>query len=477
MSRAWLSTFAPPEASEHPPNCPQYKAAPLDLIPKCASCNATGANKKCAGCKTLLYCNEQCQTDDWKLHKLVCKPYVDFIANNPRPANQSSGSFQLGIFLPPMTSKPKFFWFESAPDISPHLINSSIPNPRTIGKFLGMEAITIGAMLNIITLELLENFPDDERYLASRQLEMCSLPIDLVLKHNTPLNKCANELASNRLTFGWRGPMIVTQRNNRTGLLGDIEPSDLRTISDFFCRYIPTGRIAAFTRVSFEGWNAETRGMEELRLERLRTAPTVSAVIVRCDGGTRILKRPKYQNMEIPITDEIFLSRETQCSKALGIPLVICPSDETYDEFLGQNHALASQLANTLVAHRNEEVPFFYLTVDPDDESWGGLSPNAVAQCPQFVVGTVLVSRLDRKPITSRQVEVIANYFRRVVYPGMGNLIHQYEDGKPSVDEKNSVTKNLLNKEAFERYLEDFKKTKVLAGDLAWSTTTSPFNV
>lgn len=40
----------------------------LDICP-CGK----AANKKCAGCKISYYCSRECQKEDWKIHKLICK--------------------------------------------------------------------------------------------------------------------------------------------------------------------------------------------------------------------------------------------------------------------------------------------------------------------------------------------------------------------------------------------------------------------
>ena len=38
----------------------------------CASCGKTGKLKKCSRCKSIFYCNEDCQQKDWKSHKGKC---------------------------------------------------------------------------------------------------------------------------------------------------------------------------------------------------------------------------------------------------------------------------------------------------------------------------------------------------------------------------------------------------------------------
>lgn len=36
-------------------------------------CAGADAKSKCAGCGTVVYCNADCQKNDWKQHKGICK--------------------------------------------------------------------------------------------------------------------------------------------------------------------------------------------------------------------------------------------------------------------------------------------------------------------------------------------------------------------------------------------------------------------
>ncbi|KAF7896806.1 uncharacterized protein EAF01_009209 [Botrytis porri] len=327
-----------------------------------------------------------------------------------------------------------------------------------------------------LNIALLESFPDDSRY-WHRQLEIKMLPLPSNNILQTPINKCASKLASNCMTFGHRGPMIVIHRNKGTRSIGDVQPSDLRIVADWLCRHVPPGMKDYQIKYSFQGFTNEIKILEELHYAEKSAAPKVSAVRMHCEGGTKILKFPKYESIETSTADYAFLHEETECTKALGIGLVLRPFNEPYDyqNFEGQ-HELALR-TNTLVPHRNEEVLFLLLTIDPEDKSWGGLSPRDMMGFPLQEIGSFQVVRKDKKSITVHQVEVVANYFRRVVYVEMGNLIHEYKDGISPTVEKEKVTKDLLNRDALDRYFEEFKKAKIEAGDQSWTGAISPFDV
>ncbi|KAA8569959.1 hypothetical protein MFRU_005g01130 [Monilinia fructicola] len=476
MSREWLCKFAPSEVSQLLPICPQYKAPQPSLTVRCASCNEDDATKKCAGCKITYYCKEQCQKDDWKLHKLVCKPYIEFINNVPRPKKQkqNEGSFKLAIFLPVDEKQLKFFWLETCKDMSENLYTLEIGSPQMISEYLGSEPTEICTSTVRLIQQLLQNFPDEARYIQARQLEIEIVPFHVPEYSMNPLNKCAKKLANNRMMFGWRGPIVVVHRIPETRSIGDIQPSDIRIIADWFRRYKPLQMQDFYTRYTFEGETDEVRMLEHLHHVAECTAPRVSAVVVRCDGGTEILKRSKYEKIELSFIDPTFFYQETHCTKALGIPLITHRYTEDYD--ILENDDSAALDHGTIVPHRNPELPFLHLTIDPEDSNWGGLSPREMAAYfPLREIGTWLIARKDQKCIDVHQVEAIANYFRRVVYVKMGDLIHQH-NGTPSTAEKKRVTDALLNQEALEEYFEKFKKAKVEAGDASWSTSISPFD-
>jgi splicing suppressor protein 51 len=59
---------------------------------RCAKCNKTAAERGvanlnvCAKCKTTVYCNRDCQKDDWKVHRKICAKQAN--------ANAGAGTFK-----------------------------------------------------------------------------------------------------------------------------------------------------------------------------------------------------------------------------------------------------------------------------------------------------------------------------------------------------------------------------------------------
>lgn len=71
---------------------------------KCASCGTSGVPlKKCAKCHTAVYCNRECQTSDWKVHKKVCaKQHAQGqSARAPPPTAGTSENMKTSDLSPP----------------------------------------------------------------------------------------------------------------------------------------------------------------------------------------------------------------------------------------------------------------------------------------------------------------------------------------------------------------------------------------
>ena len=53
----------------------------------CDNCSKTTARRRCGRCKSVYYCDRQCQTTHWKKHKKICKK-SDAQSNKKAPSKQ-----------------------------------------------------------------------------------------------------------------------------------------------------------------------------------------------------------------------------------------------------------------------------------------------------------------------------------------------------------------------------------------------------
>jgi len=52
---------------------PGPSSASREVLP-CGNCNKVGQVKKCGRCELVAYCDKECQTAHWKVHKRICAP-------------------------------------------------------------------------------------------------------------------------------------------------------------------------------------------------------------------------------------------------------------------------------------------------------------------------------------------------------------------------------------------------------------------
>ncbi|KAH7312075.1 hypothetical protein BKA65DRAFT_574818 [Rhexocercosporidium sp. MPI-PUGE-AT-0058] len=79
---------------------------------KCIICNKD-TTCKCGTCKSAAYCSFECQKLDIPLHKILCTKLVDFLKNNPRPADEYLSRYKLGILFPVDSKIAELIWVKN----------------------------------------------------------------------------------------------------------------------------------------------------------------------------------------------------------------------------------------------------------------------------------------------------------------------------------------------------------------------------
>src|SRR2546423_403846 len=81
---------------------------------------------------------------------------------------------------------------------------------------------------------------------------------------------------------------------------------------------------------------------------------------------------------------------------------------------------------------------------------------------------TMLVARKDKKDITKHQTETLATYCRKEISWG-GNV-----DGPGYKSERKERVEKYFRSSKFEEFLEEFKKSKLVEGNLSGADSVSP---
>jgi hypothetical protein len=182
----------------------------------CTFCGKPNAKSICAKCHFVNYCSKDCQTKDWKIHKLICDPI---------PAKTKSTNSVYGINLPEKSAKACLV---------------EVPLKRVHdeeGSFLTFEKE------KYFGKELLGHYSLPMNHLKGGQPLTNALEInykDNFLRDGSVENACVAQLTQNAHKHSWRGPILVLKKrgisNINAGYI-DMSMKDIQDIADFFSWY------------------------------------------------------------------------------------------------------------------------------------------------------------------------------------------------------------------------------------------------
>ncbi|KAF1832595.1 hypothetical protein BDW02DRAFT_502684 [Decorospora gaudefroyi] len=106
------TSAALPQDFGHPHLLEDYTPVPQPTITTkiCAVCHASAPHTLCSKCRNIRYCSTSCQELDWKLHKVVCKHYIEATAQTRCPSSRRV------LYFHPLASKPTFTDIPFGPD-------------------------------------------------------------------------------------------------------------------------------------------------------------------------------------------------------------------------------------------------------------------------------------------------------------------------------------------------------------------------
>jgi hypothetical protein len=257
-----------------------------DAVPQhanpCAFCTKAASNF-CNGCKNIRYCSTSCQTEDWSVHKLVCKKFKDF-SSPPAP-----GYFR-AILFPEDAPRPCFAWVQSRrnPDLTlnnTHVV-TDLQCPGTTLKDEPRD------------LQVLPSRDFDVDFILRRKLQRIVIIVDLrALKLRSKPTRSV-ESVDPRLTQVFQGPILFIGYENR-----HLDTYDLRYIVDHMLRIL------------YNQNDMENMGMEK--------EEHVQGVKICCKGDVEIAAQPQYKPHAFPrrlLADE---SLRVTLGDKIGIPLVM----------------------------------------------------------------------------------------------------------------------------------------------------------
>ncbi|KAF2109373.1 hypothetical protein BDV96DRAFT_651812 [Lophiotrema nucula] len=314
-------------------------------LPLCCMCDSLAA-KVCGICHCNRYCSPECQKDDWKVHKLVCKPYSQKFSSHQRPGP----NYYRGIYCNPDGDYPEFVWlaYEQMGRDNQYGINfGQLPGLRDLfsnGDFVQTDQISSNSVLH-------------RRVQPPIIVHGCVGPIDQDSfrgKDNISLSKVNEELPT-----AFHGPLVFHKKQQ------DLDPMDFRHIVDS-------------ARVRFQ------KPWKETHHKGWALGDTVVGVRVNCIGDIKIFGYPMFEPVKCPVAvaESKELQAEAPVGEIVGIPLA----------FGSYPHSLA------WADHFNRGwwMNSTYVALNPSHHD--------------YMVGTVFVARRDKKPLPVGHLQALIEY-------------------------------------------------------------------
>jgi hypothetical protein len=363
------------------------------VVQFCTVCEKKNA-KHCARCSCTSYCSKKCQQDDWKTHKLLCATFAAFAATN-RP---TSDHYRAVLFNPDKT-KPEFVWLrckwirdtDDEGDGYQMLETAAIIGNDSMGKHLPIQYNTRlkRPLPNTINIVHRDTF---------------------LIDGSRPNKSVASVTATQPGGYhDWRGPIIAEARSGQSldpPGCKDFDLIDFRHVADYFLSY------------AHEPLNAQAI------VER------VKGVRINCLGDVKMLKRPHFEEIELPTTDVIFTKHDTSdIANRIGLPILTrqCAPDPKWAN-------IEDAIFKSSSPFNNQSATFLHQCCDSNARSDRSNGSLGWGWCPlkwQNGVGSVIVVRKDRRPLLPTHMEALAGYCQNEVRPLMGHSIGEYSPEEP----------------------------------------------
>ncbi|KAI5865960.1 hypothetical protein GGS23DRAFT_362464 [Durotheca rogersii] len=400
----------------------------------CIVCNKPDAHF-CNRCKSARYCSQQCQQIDWPTHRLLCRAFSDFDVS-ARPSDEC----RRALFFP-VEGKMKLVWLHFR--VSKY-DDEEDPWDRTpdTDPFLGPDCIFAYASIAYNTV--LERSVDNSLGICYR---------DTFLMDGSKPNKSVAAITATKPgeLYEWRGPMLAyTEYKPSVDHVypGDFSMRDFRNVTDFFLTY-----------------------RANLEKPVLPSGETVKGVRVNCLGDRKMLKRPQFEAVDVPVTNAIFLDHDvSEITKRIGIPIFTwqCrPHPKwAYDE--------SNKMFEHESPYNNQLATFLHLSCNPNSPfnfNHGTMGWGFPSMKWQNDVGSAVIVRQDRKPLHPAHAEALCKYCMLEVAPMFRHSNGEFAPEEPMA--KKDVLA-MITRPLFAIYWNKLQEEKYQNGD--HTSVPSPYD-
>ncbi|KAI3319327.1 hypothetical protein HD806DRAFT_548586 [Xylariaceae sp. AK1471] len=332
----------------------------------CIICNKPNA-LRCGRCKGASYCSKLCQRADYPIHKLLCASFAGFdITTRPTEEHMRAILFSVD------QKKPKLVWLHCKwrgdggyRDATPFLDgDSGCSNPIEYNPVLGR------LLPNIVYLAYRDNFLFDG---SARNNSIATITGTSPGNHHD-----------------WRGPIIAYGKvgpSPNSAYYRDIDLNDFRHAADYFISY---------------GSDLESYEAPVLQT----TLAEIKGVKINCIGDQKMFNKPHFEEIELSTEDTIFTKHDnSDIANRIGLPIFTkrCSPHPLWANAHGSK------------MYENQDATYLHLCCDPKAErdlSRGVLGWGWASKQWQNRVGSIIVVRQDKKPLSPWHVEALCRYCR-----------------------------------------------------------------